>query len=169
MNELENRLATLFDVCMMLLFLGIILLHFAFSPLTVEPANEMGLVALIPIFGSTVSFGICWLIGTGARSARVAQGRSVARIRIAAEVEKVWVTEPGQVLSPGEMGLIKLGFQVAMVSQDGCTYECVTAIEVNREYDESSWVREEIQGGWLGSYVRDYVRDPQLFIQYSGR
>jgi hypothetical protein len=164
MNDVESRMATLFVACLALFILGVILLLLAFSPLTVEPKHEMRVAGLILLFGSPLLFGIFWLIGALARSAVIAQGRSGDRIRFVAKVHKAWVTDNGHVVPSDAAELESPRFHVVLMSPDGRTFECETAPEVMRECIEGSWGWAEIQGDWLGSFVRD----PRDVMQYSG-
>ncbi len=165
MSTFDSKMATAMTVCIVLFFIGVITLLIAVSPFGLVLGTGL-LVGSILLMGlSVLMFGICLTVGAATRSASVAKARSGPKQRIAAKIDRVWVTDRGRVVSPEEVDLKSPGYHVVLMTVDGRSHECDTAPEVIRECVEGSWGWAEVQGDWLGSYMRD----PQLYMQYSGR
>jgi hypothetical protein len=165
MSKADRRMATVLTVCLVFFFLGAIGVMFSVSPFGRVIGMEALVLSIIMLGGSATLFIVSVLIGFGAKKAAMAKARSGPRKRIAAKIDRVWMTDRGHVVAPHETDLKRPGYHVVLMTPDGKTIECDTAAAVLQECIEGSWGWAEVQGDWLGGYVRD----PVLFTQYSGR
>lgn len=169
MDVSEKRLSTFLLVCTVTFLLGLFMLVLSMFPgfgfmFGTGVFGAMGIATSLMTISATVGmagFLAMYLV----KKKAVEQSREGPRVRLAAKIHSIWRSDKGRVVGPFDEELEQPGYHVVLVSEDNKRIELQTSEQVFGQCAEGSWGYAEIQGDWLGSYVRDAA----LYTKHTGR
>lgn len=167
MGQSERRLSNFLVVCVVAFFAGCLLVVLSMFPglrFFMDPTAMIATGASLMIIA--VAIGIVgFLMAVAVRKQSVAKSRTGPRKRIEVKIYSVWRTDKGKIVDPFETELEKPGYHAVLMTPEGKRFEVETDATIFAQCVEGSWGYAEVQGDWMGSYVRDGA----LYSKYTGR
>lgn len=168
MARFEKRLSTFMAICITVFILTCLLLvlNFAFLGAALGKFAMAFTAVLISVMVITLSILIIGFVSSVAANRVVTASKNQGpRRKVAVKIHSVWRTDKGRVVGPDDTELEIPGYHIVLVTEQNQRIEVDTAPEVYYQCAEGSWGYAEIQGDWMGSYVRD----AELYTKHSGR
>ena len=156
-------------ICIVLFVIGLIGIMLSFVSLLVYANNDVArliraISQILVVLSATVGIAI-FLTTYFSQKALITRSRSGPKRRVAAKIHLLWRTDAGRTVTPYDEHLENPAYHIVLITDKNERIEVETAESIWRGCIEGSWGYAELQGDWMGSYVRD----PELYRRYSGR
>ena len=170
MSRLEQGLSRFLNVCIVTFVIAcFVLIAINFPPVAIVLGLRMYAVlfplSVVAIILSAAIGMAGFIITALGHSRATAKSRTGPIRRIEAKIFSVFRTDRGKVVDAMDTELTKPAYHAVLVTADNKRFEVDTDAAVWQNCIEGSWGYAEIQGDWMGSYVRD----ADLYRKYTGR